>query len=768
MGEAYCISAFQRLKNPSMQRQARPFAQVLIPSPLKEPLTYAVPPSMHERLEIGMRVQVPLGKRKVTGVIVDFIAETTLGKIREILAPLDEQPILDRSLLQLAHWASRYYLAPFGEVLSAVLPPTLRAEARRVVLPQPGEFVLSAKLAKEILAEIRGKKGRMTVKSLARKFPGRSVYRALDRLAALGAVKIVEQPARQQSRTHGEPLLDGPSKSADWSKPTPTREQKEAIEFVRERLNGGGFETILLYGVTGSGKTEVYLRAVEETRNLGKRSLILVPEISLTPQLLDRLEARFPGRVGVLHSGLTRSDHWSQWWRIAAGFADVVVGARSAIFAPVLDVGLIVVDEEHDPSYKQDEGLRYHARDLAIVRAKLAGCVALLGSATPSIESFENCRQGRYRLLELTKRVEERSLPRVEMVDLRSDRDSQLEIRSAKPIRLFSYRLSEALKENYGRGRQSLLFLNRRGFANFLQCYLCGFVFRCSHCSVTLTYHLKRPQLFCHHCGFRQLVRDTCPACGNSSLKGIGVGTQQIEEELSRLIPQARVGRMDRDSIQGKGSPERLFRKWEKGEIDIMVGTQMITKGHDIAKVTLVGVLLADQSLNIPDFRAAERTFQLLTQVAGRAGRGEEPGEVIVQTYAPEHYTFQYVASHDYRGFFAAELDSRRALAYPPFARLAHLKIEGPKAAEIENRARQLGELLREEQKANPGRWGKIEILGPAPAPIQKLRGRYRWQILLKGKKGGSLLELAARAADLFPDSRHSRLHIDVDPYNML
>ncbi len=751
-----------------MYRGERCFAQVAIPSPLKEPLTYAVPSLLQDSLEIGMRVSVPLGRRKVTGVVMDFAAEPPPKRIKEILAVLDERPILDTTLLKLAWWTSRYYLSTIGEVLAAILPPSLRAESRRVILLQSGEFSLSAGLDQRIFEEVQKKKGPVTVKSLARRFPGGGLYRALNRLANIGAVVVRDRPVKQGIKQPVETSGAGERPQRDSQRLSLTTEQQEALRIIQERLSKSGFETFLIFGVTGSGKTELYLRAMEQVRKATKRSLVLVPEISLTPQLLRRLQERFHERVGVLHSALTPAQRWGQWCRIAGGDVDVVVGARSAVFAPIPDLGLIVVDEEHDPSYKQEEGLRYHARDLAVVRGKLGGCPVLLGSATPAVESFENCLQGRYRLLELTKRVEQKPLPQVEMVDLRSTKNAKLETRNPKPATLLSPRLTEALQENHACGQQSLIFLNRRGFFNFLQCRLCGFVLRCPNCSVTLTFHSKQQSAFCHHCGFHKTAFDICPGCSNSTLAGMGYGTEQVEQELSRTVPGARIARMDRDSTSRRGSQESLVRQWEKGEIDVLVGTQMITKGHDVAGVTLVGVILADLSLNLPDFRAGERTFQLLSQVAGRAGRGNVPGKVIIQTYAPDHYAFQYVVTHDYRGFFSSEIEFRRALNYPPFTRLVHLRLEGPNAHEVESKAKILGNKLREKHRRDPKRLGNIEMLGPAPAPIEKLRSRYRWQILLKGKKGQPLLEFADEAREILPRSPSTRLYIDVDPYNML
>jgi len=751
-----------------MQEVGKEFAQVVIPSPVKEPLLYQVPSALQGRLELGMRVLVPLGKRKVTGVVFDFAQETSLEKVREVLTVLDDRPVLDPSILKLCRWISNYYISPVGEVLSAALPPLLRLESQRMVVLREPSPSLSGALEIEIFAVV-AKRRRILLKTLAHLFPGGGFYRALGRLVSTRAVEIKEQLRANRKREMIQESVRDPEVRLS---PLPgfalTGEQASALQAMEERLIRGGFATFLLSGVTGSGKTEVYMRAMEMAWRRKKRSLILVPEISLTPQLLDRLKERFPGQVGILHSALTSTERSTQWWRVAHGDVSVVVGARSALFAPVPDLGLIIVDEEHDLSYKQDEGLRYQARDLAVVRGKLTDCPVLLGSATPSVESFHNCRLGRYKLLELTGRVEEKTLPRVEMVDLRvQPRDQQPSPSHFSPATsLFSPQLRKALQANQASGQQSLIFLNRRGFANFLQCRYCGFVIRCPHCSISLTLHHKEHSVFCHHCGFRKPETDLCPECNNSTLSAIGFGTEKLEEELLRLFPGARIGRMDRDTTSKRGSQERLLRQWEKGEIEILVGTQMITKGHDVAGVTLVGVILADLSLNLPDFRAAERTVQLLLQVAGRAGRGKEPGKVIIQTFVPDHYAFQFVTTHDYEGFFASEIEFRRALNYPPFSRLVQLRFEGPNLQEVEEKARSVGFNLRKHQQDAKG-VEQIEILGPAPAPIEKLRNRYRWQILLKGKKGPHLFKLANQARSLNPRGK-VRLLVDVDPYNML
>lgn len=759
------------------------FAHVAIPSPLKEPLIYKVPPSLSGRIGIGMRVLIPLGKRQVTGVVVELLPESSLEQVKEILALLDDRPILDPGLLKLAQWTSRYYLATMGEVFAAILPPSLRTESQRVVVAGASEVLVRGALERKIILELENRKGKITLKTLARMIPQSRLYRALERLENVGAIEIREQPPpKRRKKILASPEFASVACEAS-AKLDLTREQQQALGSIEERMETGGYETFLLHGVTGSGKTEVYLRAMERARRSGRRSLILIPEISLTPQLLDQLRERFPGRVGVLHSGLTPSERWAQWWQSLRGEVDIVVGARSAVFAPLPDLGLIVVDEEHDPSYKQEDGLRYNGRDLAIVRARLSGCPVLLGSATPALESYENSLQGRYRLLRMPFRVRERPLPRLDIVDLRSDFKRSVPERNlaqqsspensagaslGSEYRLISHTLAEALRNNYQNSRQSLIFLNRRGFANFLQCRACGFVLRCSHCSVTLTFHLKQNSATCHHCNFRKAATDLCPDCGQPTLMGVGAGTEQIERELGRLVPQARIARMDRDTTGKRGSHEELIRKWAKGEIDILVGTQMITKGHDVAGVTLVGALLADLSLNLPDFRAAERTFQLLGQVAGRSGRGPDPGQVIIQTYTPDHYAIKHLIDHDYQTFIAAEKEFRRALNYPPFSRLVNLRLDGPRFADVESKAKSIATNLRAQQKLDEQQSQELEILGPAPAPIQKLRNRYRWQILLKGKKSSVLLEFARQARELIPRSSGTRLHIDVDPYNML
>ncbi|MGH7797149.1 MAG: replication restart helicase PriA [Candidatus Binatia bacterium] len=760
-------------------RPAPKFARIVVPAPLRDPLIYAVPEPLKDRIAPGARVLIPLQKRIVTGIVLDFLGETPLAQTKEIVDQLDDQPILNQNLLKLAQWISQYYLTSLGEVLATMLPPNSRRQSHKSVVLKRVDLTIADELAKKILGAVNRHRGKLSVETLTKKFAGQSIGRSLARLEKLGALEIQERmPKHRRRGTEPSCAADHEANLAQ-ARFVLTTEQNGAYQTILGRIKAGGFETFLLHGVTGSGKTEVYIRAMERASELGRRSLVLIPEISLTPQLLDRLNARFPNRVGVLHSGLTGAERWAQWRRIARGDVDVVAGARSAVFAPVPELGLIIVDEEHDASYKQEEGMRYNGRDVAVVRGKLLDCPVILGSATPALESYENCRQGRYRLLEITRRVEQRPLPPIEAIDLRTqfNPDSFVGPGKAAPTtnckdppdrRLISAPFAQALTANLQAGRQTLIFLNRRGFANFVQCSLCGYVWRCPYCSVTLTLHLKQQRISCHHCNYRRPHTDICPQCQNASLSGIGSGTERVEQALKQLAPRARVARMDRDTTSKRGSHEEIIRRWERGEIDILVGTQMVTKGHDISGVTLVGALLADLSLNLPDFRAAERTFQLLSQVAGRAGRGDSPGRVIVQTYAPDHYAIQHLVAHDYRGFFHSESEFRRALNYPPFGRLVNLRLDGPKLAEVEEKAHVLAAELRELQGRKLKYRDHIEVLGPATAPIEKLRNRYRWQLLLRGKQSAVLLEFARHARDLFPRAPNVRLHIDVDPYSML
>ncbi len=538
--------------------------------------------------------------------------------------------------------------------------------------------------------------------------------------------------------------------------------QREALQRICELLHKDAFAPVLLHGVTGSGKTEVYMRAIAETLAQRKQAIYLVPEIALTPQLLARIHARFGQAVAVLHSRLTPGVRIDEWSRVSTQQASVVIGPRSAVFAPLERVGLIVVDEEHDPSYKQEDAPRYLARDVAIMRGQLSKAVVVLGSATPALESFFNAQLGRYRYLQLPDRVQSKGLPEVRIVDLRREENR------AGPGEALSLPLRAAIQARLARGEQTLLFLNRRGYATFVQCHDCGFICQCPHCSVALTFHLDDRLLKCHYCHFTSRPPETCPECRGTRVEYFGTGTQRVEREVRRVFSQARVSRMDRDATGGRYAYQEILGRLARGEIDILVGTQMITKGHDFPHITLVGVVSADVTLALPDFRAAERTFQLLTQVAGRAGRGDVAGEVIVQTYAPQHYAIQRAQTHDFLGFYGEEIAYRRQLGYPPAVRLAALRFDGRDAQVVEQFSQACAKLLRAHIRQAEG----VTLLGPAPAALAKLKDRYRWHLIIKAATARRLHDTIARGLTALKHAAIPRsgvrLSIDVDPVNLL
>jgi primosomal protein N' (replication factor Y) len=569
-------------------------------------------------------------------------------------------------------------------------------------------------------------------------------------LAAAGLLKIEQRP-QDIPLTRGWPTQ---------TPPPPTPAQTEAIQAISAAL-GKGYATFLLQGVTGSGKTEVYLRVIAEARAAGRGALVLVPEIALTPQLAGRFRARFGDDVAVLHSGLPPRERLAAWRRLRAGEVGIALGARSAVFAPVRDLGVVVVDEEHDPSFKQEEGVRYHGRDLAVVRAQRAGAIAVLGSATPSLESKRNAQLGRFRQLALPERATPRPLPPVEIVDLRRHPPG--------PDGLLSAPLAEAVAANLAAGQQTILFLNRRGFSTVVLCRSCGHVIRCAQCAVSMTYHRGRDRLICHYCGSQESVPIECPACRLPRLERLGMGTERVEALVRERFPGARVARLDRDTAgsggagraDGRGRLDEVLRAMNAGETDILVGTQMVTKGHDFGGVTLVGVLQPDQAMHLPDFRAAERVFQLLEQVAGRAGRGDSAGRVIVQTYNPEHPAVVCVRSHDYEGFVRGELITRAEVGYPPFSRMIVLRLDGPDERRVRADARAVADA------AAMAGGSRVRLRGPAEAPIARVRGRARFQVWLAAAERGPLAE-AARAGAAVKLGPDVRLVVDVDPQSTL
>jgi len=736
--------------------------QVAVAAAVRGLFTYRVPAALEPAIEIGQRVAVPFGStRRATGYVIAFTGAAPDGvALRDVVEVLDGFPVFTKDVLDLVRWAEEYYLCAPGELYRAALPPGLNtrsgaaAPRRRAV-----EYAAPAGSAAEALPALARRaraqnavleyllaRGRIPVEELWAAFPaGRAALAAL-RKKGLAVVDV--QPVLPSAALHAAPGV-----------PELTRDQSSAVRVLGEALDEGTFVTFLLHGVTGSGKTEVYLRAIARARESGRGALVLVPEIALTPQLAGRFRVRFGAEVALLHSGLSDSERHAEWLRLRRGDARICVGVRSAVFAPVQDLAIIVVDEEHDPSFKQEEGPAYQARDLAVVRAKQAGALCLLGSATPSLESLENARRGRYRLLELPNRVDDRPLPQVEIVDLARERRNGL----TPGAGLLSRGLTDALQAAFAAGQQSILFLNRRGFQTLVLCEACGREERCTSCSVSLTYHRRRGVLLCHYCGRVERITPICPACGGPR-RGIGVGTEQVEAAVRELLPSARVARLDRDAVSSADEIAGVLARFANREVDVMVGTQMVTKGHDFPGVTLVGVVLADTALAIPDFRAAERTFQLLTQVAGRAGRGAEAGRVLVQTWNPESPAIAFAVGHDYAHFAEAELASRSALGWPPFSRLLAVRVEGS-----EDAARICAEGLARAARPALAPGQGLVLLGPAPAALEKLRGRSRWHLLFRAASPEPL----RRAHQLLsPLARRphggAEVRFDVDPYSML
>ncbi|HET7693729.1 MAG TPA: primosomal protein N' [Gemmatimonadota bacterium] len=742
--------------------------RVALPLPLDRLFTYRLPDDALVPAR-GARVLVGFGRRRLVGFAIDAAEEAPEGvRLRRVERVVDAEPVLSETEWALAEWMARYYVAPLGLVLRLFYPAGSTGEVedgrggdgapRRLhVLPaaDPGEAERENVL--EALSRApQQRRAWMAALELEAPVERNAFCDALGvsegvvaALAARGLLALEEREVSLDPYAGGGALPDVAAEGA------PSTGQRVAIEAIRGALEGSGrVEPVLLQGVTGSGKTRVYVEAVADVVERGGRAIVLVPEIGLAAPTVARFRSRFGDRVAVLHSGLSRGERVSAWNRLRSGDASIAIGARSALFAPVGRADIVVVDEEHETAYKQDETPRYLARDVAVYRAALEGGVAVLGSATPSLESRARADAGKYRRLTLPDRIAARPMPVVEIVDL------------AREGALVGPGLSDVLVEALGKtlaaGDQALLFLNRRGFASFVQCTDCGWVGSCPNCRISLTYHRRSPRLQCHYCDHREPVPDSCPACAGRRLDTRGLGTQQVEAAVAARFPAARIERMDLDTTGPKWSHARLYRAMQAREIDVLVGTQMIAKGFDLPGVALVGVVSADTALHFPDFRSSERTFQLLVQVAGRAGRGDAPGRVLFQTWLPEHFVLTAAATHDYEAFYARERKDREALGYPPATRLANVVVSGPDPASVEEAVGRVAERVR-------GREG-LTVVGPAPAPLERLRGRWRHHVLLKAASPQPLdrvlRELARREEELVGGS--NRLEIDRDPLSLL
>ncbi len=810
-----------------------------------ETLTYSIPPALDGHVQPGHRVLAPLRSRKVTGVVTEVGERLSTAQLKPILEVLESRPLFDRAHLQLMEFLASYYMVSIADAYRSVIPAVARVESSTTYrLASPPDALARAaftRVERAIIETIARRAA--TTRQLGKVGPPSEVRATIARFIADGTLErrdattgrhrgasdlvarvaagasidsirgskqrevlsaIANAGAAGVRVEHLKMEIDGASavlKSlarrgliALDATPTVhsvaaaafdlTDEQQIALDAISPAIEHRRYEAFLLWGVTASGKTEIYLNLAARALAAGRNVLIMVSEIALADEIVRSFRARFGSLVGIAHSAQSVSERWASWMAALGGQARVMIGPRSVIFAPMHDAGLIVVDEEHDASYKNEEGIYYHARDLAVALAGFSNCPVVLGSATPSSESYANARRGRYRLLRLLRRVNDRAMASVEVVDMRREvadarkaaagrptngagpaaaKSRAAEVPDAVPL---STTLVAALRENLASGGQSMVFLNRRGFHNFLQCHICGNVIACPNCSVSMTFHMRDRSLRCHYCGNHTAAPDTCPECKGYGLKGQGFGTERLTETLAEMMPGARIERMDSDTSSLRGARARMLAELRAGEIDILVGTQMITKGFDFPGVTLAAVVNADMALNMPDFRSAERTFQLLTQVAGRAGRGERAGRVIIQTYAPNHYSIRAAKDQDYARFMRRELQLRRDLMYPPFARLAMVRIEGAEPRLVMRTAEAVAKSLAKSSTPDT-----IRVLGPAPAPIERIKQRYRWQVMIKSRELKPMrAAIAAMRAEVGSSAERDDIYlaIDIDPVKML
>ena len=807
------------------------YIEVAVALPVFQAFTYRVPESMANFAAIGKRVLIPFGRRRVTGYVLGPSLEVENREIKAVLDILDEQPLFPPRMVSFFRWISDYYKYPLGEVVKNALPGGLNVRDQALISLTPdGEVALDKgegdSISRQILGHLQA--GPCPVKDLYKKVDGNIPGAFLQSLEHQGLVSRRWELSKARTRARLErfvrladsrpdagrlsraraKIIDVLSGSGEISvrqlkeiiptaaalirplaqagyltvrhqrvfrdpfgeditpdkAPVLNHEQSQAVDSIYRNLTND-YQAFLLRGVTGSGKTEVYMRVADEVLKAGRSVLVLVPEIALITQMERRFRARFGDCIGVLHSALSAGERYDQWTRILQGQVRIVIGARSAIFAPFENIGIIIVDEEHDSSYKQEGKLRYNARDLALVRAKQNSCLALLGSATPSVQSYYNAATGKIHELVLTRRVEQRSLPEIDIVDLRETRDTRGVGRYISPP------LQQAIRETLDRREQVLLFLNRRGYASFPVCGACGQPMRCKHCDISLTLHRRTNSYRCHYCGFSRASVSVCDGCGSDKIRHLGLGTEKLEDMITKLFPGARLARMDRDTTTRKGSIIKLLKGLRDKTTDVLVGTQMVAKGHDFPNITLVGIICADLSLSFPDFRAGERTFQLLAQVAGRAGRGDRPGRVILQTYNPDHFSIETARQQDFESFYQQEITFRSALQYPPYSRLVQFKISGKSLQETKKHAHFLGDLCYSLKASQREHYQSIDIMGPIEASLTRIARRYRWQILLKGLNTRVLHQFINQLMRNHPKAFSGPqilVAIDVDPVFMM
>ncbi|WP_281215348.1 primosomal protein N' [Bacillus altitudinis] len=789
---------------------------------IDRPFDYRVPDRFKGLVKAGMRVVVPFGPRKIQGFVTKIKEETDVqsGNIKDIVDLFDLSPVLTDELLELSHWLTEKTLSYHITALQSMLPAAMKAKYEKEIqvlsaeeLPQSlkelfgqQESILYADIPPEQLKPIQKhvQKGHLEVRYHVSQKSGKKKVRTLQtavskekleekqeqlkknavKQKALLAfllqsnettflAKDLQQQTGASSQTIKALIQEGlltesyeeiyrdPYRDREFTPSTPldlTTEQAEAAKPIHQAVSDDKHETFLLHGVTGSGKTEIYLQTIDHVLQKGKEAIVLVPEISLTPQMVQRFKERFGSNVAVLHSGLSTGEKYDEWRKIHRKEVKLVVGARSAVFAPFENLGMIIIDEEHESSYKQEEMPRYHAKDVAIERAGRHQCPVVLGSATPSLESYARAKKGVYTLLTLKRRVNQQQLPHVSLIDMRE------ELRNGNRS-MFSEELMLRLKEVLERKEQAVLFLNKRGYSSFVMCRDCGYVEQCPHCEISLTYHRFQKRLKCHYCGHEAPVPAECPECHSEHIRYFGTGTQRVEEELTKVLPEARVIRMDVDTTSRKGAHEKLLTSFGNKEADILLGTQMIAKGLDFPDVTLVGVLSADTSLHIPDFRSSEKTFQLLTQVSGRAGRHEKAGSVIIQSYTPSHYSIELTKQHDYEAFYEQEMLHRRHQSYPPFYFLAMVTVSHEEVTKAAHVTDKIVQFLKMNCAPN------TRILGPAASPIAKIKDRYRYQCVIKYKRENELASLLRKIQDHYQkemEQKQLMISIDMNPYMMM
>jgi len=772
-------------------------ARVSLEIALRKEFDYSIPAELAGQVDVGSRVQVPFGARKILGVVTAVAEESGHAKLKAILKVIGAQTLVTAKVLKLARWIGEYYCCAPETALKSVLPEAVRKEdagwRERLfvrVLPVSGEFPKLPKRQQEVWNIVEERRELPLAELLElTKTTAATVRQLEDRSLVQITAEISERdPYAKETILATQPLVVNPAQAAALEKITAAMNRGEDGGWRMEdgkrapsSILHPPSSTFLLHGVTGSGKTEVYLQAIAHALEQGKGAIVLVPEISLTPQTVERFKARFSSGklqtlVAVLHSHLSAGERHDEWHKIRQGRARIVIGARSAIFAPVEPLGLIIVDEEHEHTYKQEEAPRYHARDVAVMRGHMENAVVVLGSATPALESFYNCQKGKFTLLELPERVDDQKMPHVRVVDMRQAK------RDGKGTPIFSPQLKEAITQRLEKGEQTILFLNRRGYSSSLICEKCGHICECPNCSLALTYHRPEQLLRCHICNYSEQVPRICPneKCKNPGIRYSGLGTQKVEDVLQKLFPRARIKRMDADVMKRKEDYRRVLDSFKHGEIDILIGTQMIAKGLHFPNVTLVGIIYADMALHQPDFRAGERTFQLLTQVSGRAGRGDIEGEVFVQAFTPFHPAIQFARRHDFNGFFEQELEFRKQLHYPPFSRVALLTLKGRNEDKVkfsaEHLKREIESKVQSPKSKVPAGATTLDIghqtldltiSGPAAAPLARAENLYRFQIMLKTRAMSALSRELAKMVQTLALPDDVTLAVDIDPVNL-